>query len=458
MKVQHITITLIITIISFFHSEKVLGQQSITEVNKDFEKELRDEFNNGKAAGIQVSIIHGKKRHSYQLGYRDYSTNKKVDHSTLFKNASTGKVFVAFAALKLSLSGKLDLDKNISTYIDGLEPSIGRLTTRQLITHTAGLKDESDNFGPSGVSQQIQMSKELGKNKFFGKPGVVFSYSNTGYDIAGAVIEAVTKKDFNSAMKELVFNPLKMYTTTYRISSDGLKNVAYGHYGNSTNSSLPDNAKGRASGMAFTTADEMNRFIKWLHTEHTNKSDNLLKNKVLEIFSNKKMTGQYWEYGYGLFHSDYCRKSSIWHSGGIPGYKAAFLSVPDEDFSVVVLVNSSGLNQWNIVRKAVQTYLKGDCSPTKNKLNTVDISEQEINDLIGTYSQGIGARIRLFKKNNTLFLDVDGGKDYLVKKTKEGKIISTDNEKPINSYGVFKDKNGKVLYLQYWVRAYPKIK
>ncbi len=427
-----------------------------------FEKELIDEFNKGGAPGIQVSIIHNEKVYNKGLGYSNFNEKIKVHKNTLFKNASTGKVFVAFAALKLSLYGKLDLDKNISAYIPGLSSEIGKLTTRQLITHTAGLKDESDNFGPSGLSQQVKMAKTLGRDNFFGEPGLVFSYSNTGYDLAGAVIESITGWDFSTAMKKLVFEPLNMKNTTYRSDLADSKNVAFGHSGSGSNyfisRTLPDNARGRASGMALTTAEELNKFLMWLQTNHENAFDNNLREAVLEVFSNKKRTGAYWEYGYGLFHSTYCKTKAIWHSGGMPGYKAAFLSVPEQNFSVTVLANGSGINQWNVIRKAVENVINSDCSPVIIDTEITDISEEEGHELIGTYTQGIGARIKVSKKNDKFVMSVSGGPNYNLKKRGEDHIVTIQNGKPATSYGVFKDENNKVLFLQYWVRAYPKIK
>lgn len=445
-----------IILMSFEEHNKKLDTFSL------FEKELINEFNKGGAPGIQVSITHNGKVYNKGLGYSNFNKKIKVNDKTLFKNASTGKVFVAFAALKLSLKGKLDLDKNISAYIPGLNSKIGKLTTRQLITHTSGLKDESDNFGPSGLSQQIKMAKTLGGDKFFGEPGLVYSYSNTNYDLAGAVIESLTGWDFSTAMKKLVFEPLNMKATTYRSDLANPKSVAFGHSGSgpnySTNSTLPDNARGRASGMAITTAEELNKFLMWLQTDHKDPFDNQLKNAVLEVFSNKKMTGTYWEYGYGLFHSTYCNTNAIWHSGGMPGYKAAFLSVPEQNFSVTVLVNGSGINQWNVIKKAVETIIKSDCSPKNNNLQLTDLSEDEGRMLIGTYTQGIGARIKVSKKNNKFVMSVSGGSSYNLKKSGKDKIVTIRDGKPATSYGVFKDENGKVLFLQYWVRAYPKIK
>ena len=453
--VAQVVIGIVITQFSFQKSNHNSESFSL------FEKELISEFEKGGSPGIQVSIYYKGKTYNKSLGNSHFNKKIKAHNKTLFKNASTGKVFVAFAALKLSLQGKLDLDESISTYIPGLNIEIGKLTTRQLITHTAGLKDESENFGPSGLSQHIKMAKELQKNEFIGNAGLVFSYSNTGYDLAGAVIEAVTKKDFESAMQILVFKPLKMKNTTYRSDLVDKKNVAFGHSESSsiyvTNRTIPDNARGRASGMALTTADELNKFLTWFQIKHKNPFDNKLKDAVLKVYSNKKMTGSYWEYGYGLFHSTYCNNETIWHSGGLPGYKAAFLSVPEQNFSVTVLANGSGINQWNIVKKSMTTILNADCSPKDNDGQLTEISKEEGQELIGKYTQGIGAIIKVSEKNGRFAMSVSGGPNYYLKKRGKDQIVIIRDGKPATSYGVIKDDEGKVLFLQYWVRAYPKI-
>ncbi|MCL6274548.1 beta-lactamase family protein [Muricauda sp. 2012CJ35-5] len=460
---KSIVLILLLTCFSWSGHAQVDFENSIRESFATFETQLVQSCNSGTTPAVQVSIRYKNGTYHKTLGYANHSERIKASTKTLFRNASTGKVFLAFAALKLGQQGKLDLDTGIASYLKGLHPRIGALTTRQLLTHTAGLKDDSDNYGPTGRSRQIEMLKKYGASAFIGDPDLVFSYSNNGYDMAGAIIEAITGLNFNEAMQQLVFQPLQMNSTFYGVANLKDHQLAYGHSGSNhnfnTSKSIADNANGRASGMAFTTAVDLNKFLFWLNQEHPEKKSNDLRKQLLQIYADKQMTGEYWAYGYGLFHSEYCKNKAIWHSGGLPGYNAAFLSVPESEFSIVVLANGSEFNQWEVITNAVKTILKSDCTPVKSPTSKLtEFTETEANDLVGTYSQGIGAVFKISKSNKQLVLSVSGDQSHPIRKNSNGDIVVLEGGKPIRKYTVFKNRMGQVRFLHHWVRAYPKLK
>lgn len=432
-----------------------LNAQVISKFDS-FKKDVEQEFLKGGAPGLSISIYHNGEFNNLTYGFSDYTKQKKVTISTLFMNASTGKVFTAYAALKLALEGKLDLHKPIKNYITGLDPVIGKLTLEQLLSHTSGLKDRSNDFGPIGISTQIQSTRQLNRLDIFAKPNQVFSYSNVGYNIVGAVLESVSGLSFNKLMKKLVFQPFGMPLTTYRSDQINQNLIAIGHtlHGNGfqQNERMPDNSNERASGMALTTASELNRFLVNL-TKVFGEHDSFF----FDTIANSSMTGSNWEYGYGLFHSEYCNTSSVWHSGGIPGYSAAFLYVPESDFSVVVLANSTDLNQWNIIFKALEIFLEADCTPSPIPNQTyIPFTNVEIENLVGLYTQGIGPKIELLKLEEGLSIKINNNSS-LVLKNNNGKMVIMNNGKPSRIYNIVRDDNGNVQFIQNWVRAYPKI-
>lgn len=116
------------------------------------ERSIADEMKAQNVPGVQVAVISGD-RVVWQKGFgvANAETREPVTTDTLFRLGSTTKMFVAAAAIALVEQGKLDLHKPVGEYAKGLHPQIARLTLRQLLSHTAGLKDEAPMTGPLGV-------------------------------------------------------------------------------------------------------------------------------------------------------------------------------------------------------------------------------------------------------------------------------------------------------------------
>ncbi|MEM6585112.1 MAG: serine hydrolase domain-containing protein [Pseudomonadota bacterium] len=139
---------------------------------------------------------------------------------TPFRLASVTKTFVAAALLRLSETGRLDLDSPIERLIsskhsailraDGYEPE--DITVRHLLMHSAGLADHFASEEGIAVAfanpqrlwtrtQQLALMTRL--TDPLGKPGEAFSYSDTGYILLGEIIEMVTGEPLAEAVRSL---------------------------------------------------------------------------------------------------------------------------------------------------------------------------------------------------------------------------------------------------------------
>ncbi|WP_341187930.1 serine hydrolase domain-containing protein [Paenibacillus sp. FSL H7-0756] len=145
-----------------------------------------------------------------------------VDPATsMFRIASTTKLFTWTAVMQLVEQGKIDLDTDINTYLKSVkipdtypEP----ITMRHLMTHTAG-------FEEGGVGYQIttdpaelpgSISETLNKHMLarIRPPGVMSSYSNYGATLAGMIVEDVSGIPYNDYIQKYIFDPLDMKYST----------------------------------------------------------------------------------------------------------------------------------------------------------------------------------------------------------------------------------------------------
>jgi CubicO group peptidase (beta-lactamase class C family) len=147
--------------------------------------------------GAGVGIVSGDRLvFAKGFGVSSVETGAPVTPDMLFRLGSTTKMFTAAALVTLAEEGKLKLDEPLGKYAKGLSPKIASLTAHQLLTHTAGLKDDAPMFGRHDDEALAETVRALNGDFLFAAPGRVFSYSNPGYWLAGYLIEAVGGKPY----------------------------------------------------------------------------------------------------------------------------------------------------------------------------------------------------------------------------------------------------------------------
>ena len=181
----------------------------------------------GAAAGV---IWNGR---SYLRGYgvTDVSNPQPVDADTLFRIASVTKTFNGTAAMRLVDQGRLALDGRVDSYVGDFVAPAGAqgVTVRQLLDHTAGwLGDDFHDTG-SDDGALARYVRDIRNLPQLTPVGEVFSYSNSALGCAGRVIETVTGLTYETAVEQLVFEPLGMSRSAYAATPDGLDNLAMPH-------------------------------------------------------------------------------------------------------------------------------------------------------------------------------------------------------------------------------------
>ncbi|NJD59139.1 MAG: beta-lactamase family protein, partial [Anaerolineae bacterium] len=142
-----------------------------------------------------------------------------VSEDTLFQIGSITKTFLGTAVMQLVEMGKLALDAPVRTYLPSLkladESVAAHVTMRHLLTHTGGwVGDYFNDFGP-GEDALAKMVDKMAELPQLTPLGEVWSYNNSGFYLAGRVIEAVTGTNFEAAIKELVLEPLGMHMSFF---------------------------------------------------------------------------------------------------------------------------------------------------------------------------------------------------------------------------------------------------
>jgi CubicO group peptidase (beta-lactamase class C family) len=176
-----------------------------------------------KIPGATVSVVSdGEVLFAKGYGQADVAKEEPVvADETLFRIASTSKLFTATAVMQLVEEGKLDLDEDVNAYLDDVEvPDTypGRpVTLRHLLTHTAGFEEAFTGSGARDATEVEPLGEYLsGKTPARVRPpGEAMAYSNYGMSLAGHVVEEVSGVPFERYVEENVTDPLGMERTTF---------------------------------------------------------------------------------------------------------------------------------------------------------------------------------------------------------------------------------------------------
>jgi len=154
------------------------------------------------------------------LGVRTAGTSDAVTASTLFHAASLTKQVTAHAAFALRAQGKLDFDKLLVDYLDDLpNPAARTVTLRHVLSHSSGFPNWRSGGTPDSVPELVPGFA----------PGSKYQYSGEGFFYLQRILEKVSGLPFGQLVKDLVFTPLGMNSSTLVWDPETMPRTAQPH-------------------------------------------------------------------------------------------------------------------------------------------------------------------------------------------------------------------------------------
>jgi CubicO group peptidase (beta-lactamase class C family) len=304
-----------------------------------------EKMRKNKIPGVAVALVD-RERVLWAAGFGYTDTDKKtpVTPETIFSMQSMSKTFTATAVLFAVQDGLLDLDTPITTYLPEFtvnsrfeEHPERKITLRHLLSHTAGFTHEApvgNNFDtPSPSFEEHVRSISQTWLKF--PVGAKSSYSNLGIDLAGYIVQRVSKKPLAQYMREKVFAPLGMPSSS--MDMDAIKanpNRAIGHA--SGIKRIPVEVPMVAAGGVYTNATELCRFVQFHLNRGLVGGMRLLDERLLDRMYGRS-AGPTLGIGRGDKHDSYF----LMHGGGGFGFLSLMIWYPEYDIGAVELTNSA---------------------------------------------------------------------------------------------------------------------
>lgn len=298
--------------------------------------------------GAVMVIQNGEIVFQNGYGLADVENGLPITTDSIFHLGSVGKQFTALGVMMLAEQGLVNYDDPIGKYIPELAWMDDGVTIRRLLYHTSGIMgyDDSDAIYDALVASSDAPTNEdllavlAAQGDMLTDPGEVYSYSNTGYEILGSLIERVSGEKYAVFMEKNIFAPLGMTHTFSLPNPERLqdKNVTQSYYldGGQPWAYEPDILDGlTGSGSIYTTLGDM-----YLYDQALRNNELVSAETLDEAFTSGTLNnGESIEYGFGVDVSEYSGYEYIGHSGAWLGFESYYLYIPEKNLSVVVLLN-----------------------------------------------------------------------------------------------------------------------
>jgi D-alanyl-D-alanine carboxypeptidase len=284
-------------------------------------------------------------------GLADLRTGRRMRPGLHYRVGSVTKPFVATVVLQLVAEGRLSLSDTVERWLPGILPYGDQVTIRQLLNHTSGVPDNSLEplvilyTAPHGRARAWtprQLVALIADRPPDFPPGTAWSYSNTGYVLAGMIVEAATGHTLGQELTRRIFRPLRLHDTFFPINRPDIPGPNPRGYslplvdeaGPLLDFTVYNPSLAWGAGNLISDLADLERFFRALLRGR------LLPPRLLAQMTTPVDTGlPGYGYGLGLEMIDTPSGRLLGHGGAIPGFDNIVLNTKDGRHQLGVMIN-----------------------------------------------------------------------------------------------------------------------
>ncbi|GIL38935.1 serine hydrolase domain-containing protein [Roseiterribacter gracilis] len=361
----------------------------------------------GGIAGAVVTVVKdGQVLFARGYGYSDVEKRTPVDpNTTMFRIGSTSKLFTWTAVMQLVEQGKIDLDKDVNTYLDfKIENKFGKpITLRQIMSHSAGF-EEGLRYILVPDAKNLQSLGDFLKTNIPGvvyPPGDIIAYSNYSTALAGYVVERVSGKPFDDYIEQNIYAPLGMKVSSFRqpLPEALQPHMSKGYRVASQPPKPFENVGPFPAGSMSSSGADMAKFM----IAHLAGGAPLQVKSARMFEISKEPVPGITGFGLGFYHEDRNGHVVVGHGGDLELFHTNLSLLPGDNVGVFVSFNSAGnagitgALRTAILRGFVDRYYPGPALPNEPTLATAK-----------EHGQKVSGEWRASRGGTTSFLRISG--------------------------------------------------
>lgn len=293
-----------------------------------------------KTVGFSVAVFeNGKRAYSKGFGYENRDAKKPASPKTVYRLGSISKSVTAVAVMNWWQQGKIDIDADIRSYVPAFPEKPWKVTARQIMSHTSGIRHYTPNERP--VYRHYRTAADaielFGNDPLLFEPGARYSYSTHAWTVLAAACEKVSGQTFPAFLRKAVLDSVGPAIGCEDLNSANNKRTdLYQLQGGKLVESTPreDNSWKYAGGGLESDVETLARF-----------GTLLLDNKLISESTRKVMwtpvenkAGIKSDYGLGFRIAD----GTVGHSGAQQGCRTNLLIDPERRIVIVIMTNTGG--------------------------------------------------------------------------------------------------------------------
>jgi D-alanyl-D-alanine carboxypeptidase len=332
-------------------------------LQQDLQRDL-DAITATGVPGVLAEVRTGARQLRGTSGVADLDSGKPVNGNGFFRIGSNTKTFISVVVLQLAAEHRLSLDDTVGRWLPGVVHGNGidrgKITVRELLQHTSGLHNYTDD-----LQAQITSPKAYRKLEFhqFSRqdlldialahrpdfaPGTGWNYSNTNYILLGMIIEKVTHDSWENQVTRRIIIPLGLHHTYAPGTSTRLPRPhATGYLIFDKNTRIDTTAENMSwadsAGALISTAADLTRF--WSAIGRGTllppaQTQQMRRTVAASGGDSASVPGS--RYGLGIFFVPLSCGGGYWsHEGDVPGYNTIGAVSSDGHTTVVLSLNSN---------------------------------------------------------------------------------------------------------------------
>ncbi|SMF72103.1 serine hydrolase domain-containing protein [Allosphingosinicella indica] len=351
------------------------------------------------AGGVVVVVKDGQVLFEKGYGYSDVAKRKPVSaDATLFRPGSVSKLLTWTAVMQLVEQGKLDLDRDVNTYLDFKIPAYdGKpVTLRNIMTHTAGFEESARYImsnDPKGPPMSLEeLMRDTVPRRIFA-PGTTPAYSNYATALAGYIVARASGQSFDDYIDQHILRPLNMTRSSFRQPLPAnLKPLMSQGYALGSGDPKPFEMVGPApAGSLAATGNDMAKFM----LAHLNQGQGLLRPETAKQMHETTLdiVPPLNRMALGFYEQNINGHRVIGHGGDTQWFHSYLWLFPDDNVGLYMSVNSAGKDgatgplRDGLFTQFADRYFPAPLSTAKVDAET---AKQHAQMMAGTYTNSRG--------------------------------------------------------------------
>lgn len=420
-------------------AEKRGTELNVTDLEAFLDGLVPQQIEKADIAGAVVVVVKdGKVLFEKGYGYSDAEKRTPVSpQDTLFRPGSISKTFTWTAVMQQVEQGKIDLDKDINTYLDFQIPhTFGKPTTmRDIMTHRSGLEETIKDLFVASEKDLTPMAKYLPAHlpaQIFA-PGTVPAYSNYATTVAAYAVQRVSGEAFDDYVDNHFFKPLNMTRATFRQPlPDSLKPFMSNGYNLGSGKPKPFEAVEVAPAGSLSASGESMAHWMILHLQNGRYGDAQILKPETAIQMHARQEGwpaQMNAMALGFYEQNLNGHRVISHGGDTELFHSDLFLILDSNVGLFVSYNSAGRpdhgdSRGDLYIKFMDRYFPS--APSNEP--TLATAKEDAQSVAGPYKVS-----RRFETNILALTTVLG----------EAKIVADPKDNTIYLDGFLKKENGQ---------------